>query len=73
MRFECTSEACGNVHEESQTTMRVKDGEIRYYNGTDDPIDICPKCGGRCTETTKKEGLPQMKFFDNGSGKSKLL
>ena len=71
MTFECND--CGNVHNETSTTMRVRNNEVRYFNGSDDPADICPKCGGRCKETTKKDGLPMMKFHDNGSGKDKLL
>ena len=73
MTFECTNPDCGNIHTETSTTMRVRGGEVRYYNGSDDPCDICPKCGGRCKETTKKEGLPTMKFTDRGTGKNRLL
>lgn len=67
MTFECNE--CQNVHTESTTTMRVRSGEVRYYNGSDDPADICPKCGGRCKETTKKTGAPKLSFTDSGTGK----
>lgn len=67
MTFECNT--CQNVHTESSTTMRVRDGEVRFFNGSDDPVDICPKCGGRCTETTKKEGVPNLSFTDSGTGR----
>lgn len=73
MTFECNNPDCGNTHTEVTTTMRVRNNEVRYFNGSDDYADVCPKCGGRCTETTTKEGLPMMKFHDNGSGKDKLL
>lgn len=71
MNFECND--CGNTHNETSTTMRVREGEIRYYTGTDDPADVCPKCGSRCKETTKKTGVPGMSFYDSGSGKHKVL
>ena len=67
MTFECND--CGNIHTESVTTMRVRNGEVRWFNGSDDIIDICPKCGGRCKETTKREGTPSLSFTDSGTGK----
>ncbi len=71
MNFECTK--CDHKHNEVSTTMRVRDGEIRYYNSTDDPADICPECGSRCKETTKKKGVPGMTFTDSGTGKRRVL
>jgi translation initiation factor 2 beta subunit (eIF-2beta)/eIF-5 len=33
----------------------------------------CDKCGGFRTVKDPKEGVPSMSFFDNGSGKKKVL
>lgn len=73
MRFECKNLKCDHRHTETSTTMRVRDGEIRYFDSNNNFADVCPKCDSRCKETTKKEGVPGMSFFDNGSGKKKVL
>jgi len=69
MRFQCTNTDCGNEHAVDSYTMSVRDGEVRYKNGSDDLIDLCPQCGSRCKEIRVFKGFATMRGgVDTGNG-----
>ena len=64
-QLKCTD--CDAIKDVHQIVIRVINGEVRYEN------DICPECGGKCKTADPKSGVPRMSFFDNGSGKKKVI
>jgi len=54
--FHCNN--CGHdFGHEGETTIRVRDGQVRLYNTDNEPIDICPCCEALAEEVKINKGL----------------
>lgn len=59
--------SCDNELTLGSLSMKFVGGRVRYAN------DICSECGDVMELKDPKSGVPSMQFFDNGSGKKKVL